>query len=145
MLLYNKKITSIEKIKRIFDNFLETRVYNYYKAKKKKKAIASDRRKYKNYCDRLDEIKKLKKFLNRRILLKIEIEKSFIDLHFLKMLEHYIYLRFYHENIQKLLYNEKLLRYFEKVINTKGFDPTKWDPDYILVGVLEDIIYFLPG
>ena len=40
-------MTSIEKIKRIFDNFLETRVYNYYKAKKKKKAISNDRRKYK--------------------------------------------------------------------------------------------------
>ena len=39
------------------------------------------------------------------------------------MLEYYIYLRFYHENIQKLLYNKKLLDYFEKVINTKGFDP----------------------
>ena len=138
-------MTSIEKIKRIFNNFLETRVYNYYKAKKKMKAIGSDRRKYKKFCDKLKEIQNLKKFLNRQILLKIEKEKSFIDLHFLKMLEHYIYLRFYHENIQKLLYNEKLLRYFEKVINTKGFDPTKWDPDYILVGVLEDIIYFLPG
>ena len=138
-------MTSIEKIKRIFDNFLETRVYNYYKAKKKKKAIDSDRRKYQNFCDKLKEIQNLKKFLNRQILLKIEKEKSFIDLHFLKMLEHYIYLRFYHENIQKLLYNEKLLRCFEKVINTKGFDPTKWDPDYILVGVIEDIIYFLPG
>ena len=138
-------MTSIEKIKRIFDNFLETRVYNYYKAKKKKKAIASDRRKYKNYCYRLDKIKKIKKFLHRRILLKNEIKKSFIDLHYLKMLEHYIYLRFYHENIQKLSYNEKLLRYFEKVISTKGFEPTKWDPDYNLVGVKEDIIYFLPG
>ena len=138
-------MTSIEKIKRIFDNFLETRVYNYYKAKKKKKAIDSDRRKYEEFCDKLKVIQNLKKFLNRQILLKIEKEKSFIDLHFLKMLEYYIYLRFYHENIQKLLYNEKLLRYFEKVINTKGFDPTKWDPDYILVGVIEDIIYFLPG
>ena len=29
------KMTSIEKIKRIFDNFLETRAYNYYKAEKK--------------------------------------------------------------------------------------------------------------
>ena len=144
MLLYNKKMTSIEKIKRIFNDFLETRVYNYYKAKKKKKATGSDRRKYKNYCDRLDEIQKLKIFLNRQILLKIEKEKSFIDLHFLKMLEYYIYLRFYHENIQKLSCNGKLLRYFENVISTKGFDPTKWDPDYILVGVLEDIIYFLP-
>ena len=56
------------------------------------------------------------------------------------MFEHYIYLRFYHENIKKLLYNEKLLRYFEKVISTKGFDPIEWDPDYELVGVLENII-----
>ena len=109
------------------------------------KAIGSDRRKYKKFCDKLKEIQNLKKFLNRQILLKIEKEKSFIDLHFLKMLEHYIYLRFYHENIQKLSYNERLLRYFEKVIRTKGFYPTKWDPDYNLVGVLEDIIYFLPG
>ena len=138
-------MTSIEKIKRIFNDFLETRVYNYYKAKKKKKAIGSDKRRYKNFCDKLKEIQKLKKFLNRQILLKIEKEKSFIDLHFLKMLEYYIYLRFYHENIQKLSCNGKLLRYFENVISTKGFDPTKWDPDYILVGVLEDIIYFLPG
>ena len=42
MLLNNKKMITIEKIKRIFDNFLETRVYNYHKAKKKSKAIASD-------------------------------------------------------------------------------------------------------
>ena len=35
MLIYNNKMTSIEKIKRILNNFLETRVYNYYKAKKK--------------------------------------------------------------------------------------------------------------
>ena len=138
-------MTSIEKIKRIFDNFLETHVYNYNKAKKKKKAIGFDRRKYKNYCDKLKEIQNLKKFLNRQILGKMKIKKSFIDLHYLKMLEHYIYLRFYHENIQKLSYNERLLRYFEKVIRTKGFYPTKWDPDYNLVGVLEDIIYFLPG
>ena len=31
-------MTSIEKIKRIFDNFLETRDYNYYKAKKEKES-----------------------------------------------------------------------------------------------------------
>ena len=60
------------------------------------------------------------------------------------MLEHYIYLRFFHENIQKLNYNEKLLRYFEKVIITKGFDPTKWGQDYYLLVTLEDIINFFP-
>ena len=141
MLLNNKKMTNIEKIKRIFDNFLETRVYNYYKAKKKSKAIASDSRKYNYYCNRLKEINSLKKFLNIKILIKNEIKKSFIDLHFLKMLEYFIYLRFYHENIQKLSYNEKLLRYFEKVISTKGFDPTEWDSDYNLLKLKDHIIY----
>ena len=136
-------MTTIGKIKRIFDNFLETRVYNYIKEKKKKKAIVSDRRKYKYYCDRLKEIQNLKNFLNRQILIKNEIKKSFNDLHFLKMLEHYIYLKFYHENIQNLLCNEKLLCYFEKIFDIKGFDPIKWDPDYFVVGVVEDIIYSL--
>ena len=75
-------MTCIVKIKRIFDNFLETRVYNHYRAKNKSKAIDSDRRKYNFFCYKIEDIKNLKKFLNRRILLKIEKEKSFIDLHF---------------------------------------------------------------
>ena len=141
MLLNNKKMTTIEKIKINFDNFLETRVYNYYRAKKKSKAINSDKRKYIYYCNRLKEINSLKKILNRQILIKNEIKKSFIDLHFLKMLEYFIYLRFYHENIQKLSYNEKLLRYFEKVISTKGFDPTEWDSDYNFLKLKDHIIY----
>ena len=70
-------MTTIEKLKRIFDNFLETCDYNYYKAKKKKKAIDSDRRKYNYYCHRLKEIKNLKKNLNRQILIKNEIKKKF--------------------------------------------------------------------
>ena len=123
---------TIKEIKKIIDNYNKT-----------KKSF--DRRIYNYHSCILEDIQNLKKFLNRQILIKNEIKKSFNDLHFLKMLEHYIYLRFYHENIQKLLYNERLLRYFEKVIRTKGFYPTKWDPDYNLVGVLEDIIYFLPG
>ena len=42
------------------------------------------------------------------------------------MIEYYIYLKFYHENIKKLSYNEKLLRYFETVFITKGIDTTKF-------------------
>ena len=136
MLLNNKKMTSIEKTKRIFDTFLETRVYNQYRAKNKSKAIESNRRKYDYYYDRLYKIKNLKEILNTQILNKIEIKKSFIDLHYLKMIEYYIYLRFYHENIKKLSYNEKLLLYFEKVIRTKGFDPTEYGSNY-------NISYFL--
>ena len=135
-------MTCIVKLKRIFENFLETRVSNHQKAKNKSKAIDKDKRKYNVFYNKIKVIQFLKKFINIRILLKIEKEKSFIDLHFLKMLEYYIYLSFYHENIQKLLYNQKLLNYFEKVINTKGFDPTKWDPDYNLQRVREVIIYF---
>ena len=123
-------MTSMEKLKRTFDNFLA----NDY-----------DRREYEKYYVKLKEIQNFKKYFHRQLLLNIGSKKTFIDLHFLKMLEYYIYLRFYHENITKLLHNEKLLRYFEKVLINKGFDPYTWDEEYNLVGLLEDIIYFLPG
>ena len=43
------------------------------------------------------------------------------------MLEHYIYTRFYHNNIQKQSRNERLLCYLESKIKCKGFDPREWD------------------
>ena len=134
-------MTCIIKLKRIFDNFLETRVYNHHRVKNKSKAIDKDKTKYNFFFNKIRNIQYLKKFLHKRILLKIEKEKSFIDLHFLKMLEYYIYLSFYHENIQKLSYNQKLLDYFEQVINTKGFVPTKWGPDYKLELVRDNIFF----
>ena len=70
-------MTTIEKIKRIFDNFLETRVYNHYRAKNKSKAINSDTKKYRYYCYRLKEINSFKKILNIQILIKNEIKKKF--------------------------------------------------------------------
>ena len=48
------------------------------------KAIGSDRRKYKKFCDKLKEIQNLKKILNRRILLKIEKKKVLLIYIFLK-------------------------------------------------------------
>ena len=135
----------MEEIKRLTDNFLESRVYNFYNAKKKKKAISNDRRKYKLFYDNLSVVENLKKYLNRQILIKNNTKKSFIDLHYLKMLEHYLYLRFYHENFQKLPCNEKLLCYFENILDVKGFNPKTWDEDYNLVDVLENIVYFLKG
>ena len=42
------------------------------------------------------------------------------------MIKHYIYLKFYHHNIQKLSYNERLLNYFESILVPIGFDPSKW-------------------
>ena len=52
-------------------------------------------------------------------------KKSFIRLHYLKMKRDYIYLKIYHDNIKKTLSNEKLLKYFESVLLSHGFDVTK--------------------
>ena len=52
-------------------------------------------------------------------------KKSFISLHYLKMKRDYIYLKIYHDNIKKTLSNEKLLKYFESVLLSHGFDVTK--------------------
>ena len=53
-------------------------------------------------------------------------KKSFIRLHYLKMLKHYIYLKIYHYNIKKLSSNEKLLCYFESILVANGFDLSQW-------------------
>ena len=52
-------------------------------------------------------------------------KKSFIRLHYLKMKRDYMYLKIYHDNIKKTLSNEKLLKYFESVLLSHGFDVTK--------------------
>ena len=49
-------------------------------------------------------------------------KKSFIRLHYLKMKRDYIYLKIYHDNIKKIPYNEKLLKYFESVLLAHGCD-----------------------
>ena len=49
-------------------------------------------------------------------------KKSFIRLHYLKMLKHYIYLKIYHYNIKKISSNEKLLCYLESILVANGFD-----------------------
>ena len=52
-------------------------------------------------------------------------KKSFIRLHYLKMKRDYIYLKIYHDNIKKIPYNEKLLKYFESVLLAHGIDVLK--------------------
>ena len=52
-------------------------------------------------------------------------KKSFISLHYLKMKRDYIYLTIYHDSVKKTLSNEKLLKYFESVLLSRGFDVTK--------------------
>ena len=49
-------------------------------------------------------------------------KKSFIRLHYLKMIKHYIYLKIYHYNIKKISSNEKLLSYLESILVANGFD-----------------------
>ena len=49
-------------------------------------------------------------------------KKSFILLHYLKIKEDYIYLKIYHNEIKKNLYNEKLLNYFESLLVANGFN-----------------------
>ena len=75
MLLNNKKMTCIVKIKRIFVNFLETRDYKNLSSRKKSKAIYSDKSKYKYYCNILNKIKSRKFYFNYQIL--IGNEKNF--------------------------------------------------------------------
>ena len=53
-------------------------------------------------------------------------KKSFIRMHYLKMLKHYIYIKIYHCNIKKLSSNEKLICYFEPILVANGFDISKW-------------------
>ena len=53
-------------------------------------------------------------------------KKSFIRLHYLKMLKHYIYLKIYHYNVKKVLSNEKKLCYFQSILVAKGYDLEKW-------------------
>ena len=42
------------------------------------------------------------------------------------MKKDYIYLKIYHNNIQKLSSNEKLLCYLESILAANGFDLSKW-------------------
>ena len=53
-------------------------------------------------------------------------KKSFIRLHYLKMLKYYIYLKIYHYNIKKISSNEKLLCYFESILVANEFDIEEW-------------------
>ena len=122
----------MERLKRKCNSYLETRDYNFTKAKKRRKAIASDRRKYEKLEYKVFNIRILKSYLYGKLSLGIDPKNCFIDLHFLKMLEHYLYLMFYHENIQKLSYNEKLLCYLKAIVQRKGFDPRKWNYEYMI-------------
>ena len=52
-------------------------------------------------------------------------KKAFSRLHYLKILRHFVHLKIYHNNI-KILFHEKLIFYFESILEDNGFDLEKW-------------------
>ena len=102
-------------------NYLNTRVYNYIKAKKRKKAKLRDMNKF--YILKSNEIylNSIESHLYKNIFLRIDVKKSFFKLHFIKILKQYNYLIFYHENIKKLNRNERLLCYFKSILVANDF------------------------
>lgn len=100
-------------IKEKCDHYLDTRVYNFVKAKKRKKAILRDRQKFQKFKFYINIIDGLKSTYYSNIFLGYDVKNSFIKLHFIKMLKHYTFIKFYHENIKKINHNTRLLSYFE--------------------------------
>lgn len=99
-------------LKQKCDNYLDTRVYNYIKAKKRQKAILKFL-KFKFYVNILNGFESS---FYKNIFLGFDVKNSFIKLHFIKMFKHYNYIKFYHENIKKLNCNKRLLSYFESIL-----------------------------
>ena len=91
------------------------------KPKKRQKAILRDRKKFQLFKSDVNFLNRVESCLYKNIFLGIDVKKSFINLHFIKMLKHYNYINFYHENIKKLNYNERLLSYLEAILEPKGF------------------------
>lgn len=106
------------------ENYLDTRVYNYIKAKKRKKAILRDRKKFQNFKFYVNILNGFKSSFYSNIFLGFNVKNSFIQLHYVKMLKHYTYIKFYHENIKKLNYNERLLSYLESILEPIGLFQT---------------------
>ena len=94
----------MENIKEKCDNY----VY------KNKKVPSIDIFKFKHILRIIDNFKR-SSYID--IILGNDVKESFKELHFLKMLKHYYYINFYHNNIKKLNRNERLLCYIEEVIN----------------------------
>ena len=114
-------MTSIEKLKEKCGNYLDNRVYNYIKAKKRQKAILRDRKKFQIFKSDVNFLNSIESCLYKNIFSGIDVKKSFINLHFIKILKQYNYLNFYHKNIKKLKRNERLLCYFKSILVTNGF------------------------
>ena len=109
-------------IKEKCDNYLYTRVYNYINAKKRLKAKLRDLKKFYKFKSILNLINTFKKCSYIDIILGNDVKESFKNLHFLKILKHYVYIKFYHENIKKLNRNERLLNYIEELFKKEKME-----------------------
>ena len=67
-----------------------------------------------NYYNRLN----LEDIISKRNLFK--------ELHYLKMLKQYIFLKMYHDKIKKTLSNEKLINYFETTLKQNKINYNKY-------------------
>ena len=108
-------------IKEKCNNYLNTRVYNFTRSKKRQKAKLKDIKIYHIFKINIRYLNSFESYLYKNICLGIDVKKSFINLHFIKVLKQYIYLNFYHESIKKINRNERLLKYFESVLVSNGF------------------------
>ena len=142
-------MSSFATIKYKCNSYLYTRVHNYTKAKKRVKAIEYNQRKYQKLVDEIKIINKIKNYIYNSLNYAKEPKKIYIDLHFIKMLEYYIYLNVFHKNIQKLSYNESFLNYLKTKIELRGLDPREWDLQYkivgankFMIGVNQEVIYY---
>ena len=88
-------------IKEKCDNYLNNCVYNYIKAKKRKKAKLRDKKKFHIFKSNVRYLNSIESYFYKNIFLGIDVKKSFFNLHFIKILKQYNYLNFYHENIKK--------------------------------------------
>ena len=102
-------------------NYLNNCVYNYINAKKRKKAKLRDTKKFYIFKSNVRYLNSIESYLYKNIFLGIDVKKSFINLHFIKILKQYNYLNFYHKNIKKLKRNERLLCYFKSILVANGF------------------------
>ena len=80
----------------------------------------------------LYELNYFERFKCIEIMLGENVKETFYDLHIIKMAKHYNYIYFYHMNIEKRNYNEKLLCFLETILKRtflKGvifYLKTKW-------------------
>ena len=108
-------------VKEECNNYLNSRVYNFIRAKKRRKAILRDTKKFYLFKKNLRYINNFINYLHKNIFLGIDVKENFTILHFVKILKEYVYINFYNKNIKKIKRNDRLLEYYKSLLNDNGF------------------------